>query len=337
MYVFKKTTLTILFLCSSTLYAGAMGPSCIPGNVSVPCTHYAWDFSVQGLYLQTSFNKDYSFYPTGLNGIYNDLSGHWDGAFQLEAAYYFNTGNDIRFNWYHLNANNRHFGLNPLGAYDPVNLQLDLKNQWDAFNAEFGQFVNFSEASKVRFYGGVEYTRIKVNVGAFLSYVDRFSILEPEVIANLRSNTAFNTVYNGFGPRAGLDMIYVLGDGFSMYAKAATALLVGTTKFSDKGLTPAVLDDMEVEPALTSISAYGSRTVILPELEAKVGGNYTYPWTHGEFIIDVGYVWFNYFNALSNQNILSNIQINQTLNRKVEHSDFGVSGPYFGVKYVGNI
>ncbi|MFT4058174.1 MAG: Lpg1974 family pore-forming outer membrane protein [Legionella sp.] len=337
MCVLKKTALTILFLGSSSLFAGAMGPSCTPGNVTVPCAHEAWDVGVQGLYLQTAFNKDFSFYPTGANGIYKDLTGHWDWAFQLETAYYFNTGNDLAITWYHLHAKNRHFGLNLLGLFNPINLQLDLNNQWDALQVEFGQYANFSEASKIRFHGGIQYSRITSNVNAVIGYADDSFSFAPEGLVNPVSLTAFNTEYNGFGPRIGLDLFYVLGDGFSIYGKTATSLLVGRAKFKDKGLTPVVLDDMEVEPVLIPISASGSRAMIVPEMEAKIGGNYTYLWSHGDIIIDVGYVWFNYFNTLSNQNILSNIQINQELNRKTESTDFGVSGPYFGLKYVGNI
>ena len=41
-------------------------------------------------------------------------------------------------------------------------------------------------------------------------------------------------------------------------------------------------------------------------------------------IMDAGYMWFNYFNA-------------GTLETPITASDFGASGPYFGVKWIGNV
>jgi hypothetical protein len=331
MFALKKTALAVLALSCSVVFAGTIGPVCTPGNVTVPCANSAWNIGGQALYLQTNFNKAFSFYSTGLNGIYNDLSGHWNWGFQLEGSYHFNTGNDVVVTWYHLDTSTHHFGFDPFGFINPINVQLDLKNKWDAVNGELGQFVDFSADSKIRFYGGFQFARIKTNTNAVIG-ISQEMFFAPEDVISPESHSFYNTEYNGFGPRTGIDMNYVLDNGFSIYAKAATALLVGTAKYRDHGLTPSVLDGI-----LTPISVRGSRTATVPEIETKVGSNYTYPLAQGTLIVDIGYMWFNYFNALSNQNVLSDMQINQSFTSAVETVDFGASGPYFGLKYVGNL
>jgi hypothetical protein len=304
--VMKKTTAAVLALGSSTLLAGTMGPVCAPGPVTVPCEHTAWNIGGQAIDLQIIDNSDVGFIRNHHRG-YN----RWNWGFQLEASYHFNTGNDINVNWYHLDTGTHRHALTN-GYFSAFGR---FKQQWDAVNGELGQFVDFSANKKIRFHGGFQFARIKSQRG--------FALVVPALFdAGLRRSSQ----YNGFGPRTGIDMNYVFtGYGFGIYAKAATALLVGTAKFTGN---PYFIDyNPDDFIAYYTRRVHGSRTAIVPELEAKLGANYTYAMAQGDLSIDAGYMWFNYFNAVHTTRRFNDVRV----------TDFGASGPYVGLKYVGNV
>lgn len=300
----KKTAVAVLALGGSAVFAGTMGPVCTPGNVTVPCASTAWDVGGQALYLQTMNNEslDVASVEPGSYNLDQDAQWHW--GFQLEGSYHFNTGNDVTLSWYHVDTNWKNVDLDVTGVDPLFHGDLNYKNRWDAVNGELGQFVDFSANKKMRFHGGFQFASIKRNAQGFVHPAQTYTGFSGE------------TEYNGFGPRTGLDMNYVFGNGFGVYAKAATALLVGTSKNSLNTYNDA---------GTQVLGLSNSRTAIVPELEAKLGAAYSYAMAQGDLTLDAGYMWFNYFHGLN------------STSRGVNEVNFAAAGPYFGLKYVGNV
>ncbi|WP_133128138.1 Lpg1974 family pore-forming outer membrane protein [Legionella nagasakiensis] len=326
----KKTAVAVLAFGSSAVFAGTMGPVCTPGSVTVPCENTAWDIGVQALYLQPIYTGPLAWTGSVSNAVGNqsrhvDRDPEWSWGFKLEGSYHFNTGNDLNLNWYHLASKTRTRTFNAgFDIPDVVDVTDTYTNsfrpRWDAVNLELGQHVDFGQVKNIRFHGGVQFVRIKTELTHNASgTVDVPGVTDGSVPAS--ANASDEVKFNGFGPRVGADLSYDVGNGLAIYANGATALLTGTSKFNRSGT--ATLGGVGTLPWSSS----GSRTAIVPELEAKLGAKYTYAMAQGDLSLDVGYMWVNYFHA----------QQYTHFGLSDEDSDFGLQGPYIGLKWVGSV
>ncbi|MCP0914773.1 MULTISPECIES: Lpg1974 family pore-forming outer membrane protein [Legionella] len=317
----KKTAVAVLAFGSSAVFAGTMGPVCTPGNVTVPCENTGWAVGIQALYLKPSYSNDLAWLgdvtsATGTTATLVENDPDWSWGFKLEAAYLFGTGNDLNLNWYHLGGKSTTttFTTDSALVFGSVDTNsVTIKPRWDAVNLEFGQHVDFGEFKNIRFHGGVQYARINTPVTSVTTST-------AGGVVTAVGNEGYTARYTGFGPRVGADMSYDLGNGLAMYGNAATAVLAGTSKFSSASASTVV------GLPTTTFSASGSRTAIVPEVEAKLGLMYTYAMAQGDLSLDVGYMWVNYFNALQADSVF-----------EAGDSDFGVQGPYIGLKWVGTV
>jgi len=343
----KKTALAVIALGSTAAFAGTMGPVCSAVNVTVPCENTAWDLGGRALYLQPSVNagilnqatftvpsnatnaRTYSTYTTGSNP-------KWNWGFQLEGSYHFSTGNDFNLNWYHFRGSNNFDLAAPVtvanaafvsgGGLEASSLTVNdfvgtANSAWDQVNMEFGQHVDFGENKFARFHGGMNFSR--VNASGSASLTDSYTLLgNTNVFSNSRSTTA-STVYNGFGPRVGMDLNYDWGNGLSVYADGALSVLAGSTKSSKSNYSVYTSPSSAVagNPYQGTVST--SANNVVGELDGKLGAMYTYAMAQGDLSLDVGWVFANYMNALSDID--------------GKEADFGIQGLYFGLKWVGNV
>jgi hypothetical protein len=326
MLTLKKTAVAVLALGSSAVFAGSMGPVCTPGNVTVPCAHTAWDFGAQALYLDAGTGSgDYAGYYNTANGTTTALkpNNSWAWGFQIEGSYHFNTGNDVNLNWYHIDRSKSEFTTIAAGDFfiDSSDagyrwnsgLSANGSRNWDAVNLEMGQLVNFGENINTRFHGGLGYVHLKsaATLSGWVASNHAGTAIARAGVVNE------NLTYNGVGPRIGSESFYDWNNGFAVYAKGAMALFAGQSKFNgnaNQGIVRA--------GANTIYSLSGSTTQVVPELEGKLGGTYTYAMAQGDLSVDLGWMWINYFNALNDISTASN---------------FNLQGPYVGLKWVGNV
>ncbi len=292
---------TLLALISSTAISGTMGPQCEPGNVSVPCESSAWDIGIQALYLQPSYDADLAYVSYRReNGVlhYNDFDSDWGWGFRLEGSYHFGTGNDVTLNWLHYNKRtDATFIISNIGPND--NFRNSAQTKLNVLNAEFGQLSHQGQRYNVRYHAGLQYAKFEHDTN--FTYTGVAGVFSGNIDAS----------FSGIGPRAGIDMSYQFGNGFSIYGNGAGLILFGTSKFSNN-----------------AIPATGSKTAASPGLEGKLGAKYNYTMSQGNLIIDAGWQFMGYINAL--QNIVNPVLLT------VSESDFNLQGPYVGIKFIGH-
>lgn len=285
---------------NSAIFAGAMGAGTLE---SVNSDQHTWSFGAQANYLAPTYSVDYltAFTTNATTANFNSLDPDWNWGFKLEGGYQFNTDNDINVNWSHFDeTTSRTILLTTIPSGITFNADTQVKPRWDAVNAEYGQNINFGERKNIRFHGGGQYAWFKTTVLA--------------APAGTVFSDQLTTKFNGVGPRVGADLAYDWRNGIVMYAKGATALLIGTASFNTN--TASVLS--------AAGSSNGSKRQMVPELEGQLGISYTYPLSQGDVKFDAGYLWLNYFDS---QNI-------RTFSREGGTSDFALSGPYVGLKWM---
>lgn len=322
----KKTTIAVLGLAASGLAtAGAMGPVCTPGNVTVPCVAQMWELGADALYLNSIYSAGKGYHNSSpVLSRFKDTQNDWNWGYRLVGAYHFNTGNDVTINYMHFSSTGDQvnlLGFTPIPIPGGL-LQLPMtyvsRDRLDQVNLVMGQHADFGLRKKMRFYGGMQYANIQATSNSYFA-------TNPIVAVALGGSglSQFdNTDYKGFGPNFGIDYSYAIMNGFSLTANGGGSILYGTTHYHAGyvATTPKAI--------ISQVSA--SKKAIVPSLEAKLGLNYAYPMAQGVVNIDAGYQVVNYFKPLNAQ------AITIPGASPIVSVNYGVYGPYFGLKYVGN-
>ena len=310
----KKTTLVMLGLVANGIaVAGAMGPVCTPDAVTVPCEAKQWSFGLQALYLRAIDSADRGHRYSSFTSI-PQLNNEWNWGFRAAAAYQFNTGNDATVSWMHYSNSAQQNGLYGLAAPLQTSFAYSINhdNRFDQINAVLGQHVDVGTVKKMRFYGGLQYVAIEQNATSYYQ---------------LPSGSTYNpasyfddTDYNGVGPVAGIDYSYNVSPQITVLASSSASLLYGTTRVS----TGYVLTAAHA----VSLPVYASKKALVPSLEAKLGANYAYTMAQGVVNLEGGYEVVEYFSALQAHRMQSSTGISSV--------NYGLFGPYVGLKYVAN-
>lgn len=345
MFKLKFIVAAIVTLASGLVFANEMEKTCMRANVVTPCDYKAWEVSASALYLQPSFGGDglgYSTYSNyggadnqgviittnGINHI-NNVTPAWDYGFQLEGAYYYNAGNDVKLNWYHLNENVN--GQLPPGTLFSGSVDgfyagnIEIATKWDAVNLELGKRIYLNNDKLLHAYTGLSYASIK---NTFTNHPKLFPI------GSAYFTSTDELSFSGVGPRLGIDFSYMLGNGVSIYAKMAGSLLVGSAKQNIAGYKDVV--NAHYGLIIFGIPNYqfSYDSVVVPELEGKLGLTYDYTFAKSSLGIDVGYLWMNYIHAIASYTgigiVASSVGVPATTN-------FDLNGLFLTLKWKGNI
>ncbi|WP_058533828.1 Lpg1974 family pore-forming outer membrane protein [Legionella saoudiensis] len=320
MFYSHLSKVAIIALMSSNIaFSGTMGTTCVSGLVTVPCRHSGWDLGAEALYLQPLYNKSLSYLGTN-NNESGDVLGlvtntpPWSWGFKLGASYYFNTGNDMSLSWFHLDKTSAQVNAeNTIGfGFRSMTTNVtSFKPKWDAVNFEVGQRVNLGDFKIIRFYGGVQYANISTKIH------NKDTLIVPGDYNKISMRTS------NFGPRIGSDLSYNLGNSFSIFAKSAGALLVGVSTLNR---TVGNIDFPE------TINNHAKNKTIIPEVEAKLGVNYSHSIGNSNLGLDIGYMWINYFNA---QPVFIPFGPGYASDH-IASSDFSVHGLFAGLKWAAS-
>lgn len=335
----KETALVIFAVGSSLVCIDGMSSSGIPDQVIMPVAQNTWSVGASALYLKPSFGgnglgyNSFSNYGTDFSGNNVEVDGatnhlshlqpkqSW--GFLLEGAYGFGSGNDMDINWYHLdNSTHRHFPQGTLFAGSASALyagRFKIAPEWDAVHLEVGQQFNFDDANVLRLHAGAAWARVE---NTFTNY-PQLTATGPALFV-----TKDRLIYSGFGPRVGADFTTHVAHGFGFYAKAAGSLLVGTAKQSVNGYHD-----------LTGFNLYSTgnyhqsnNSVVVPELQGRLGVKYDFQCKRGTLRVDLGYLWTTYLNALVSQ-VGSGVVSSSISNSS--SANFNVNGPSLGLTWTG--
>lgn len=340
----KKTTIAVLGLALSNLAtAGAMGPVCTPGSVTVPCEARLWELGAEALYLRPVYGaaKGYqriytpatykplaSLTPLSVSPL-KDVKTDWNWGFRLIGSYHFGTGDDVTVTWMHFSSTGKQANIlapTPIPIRSvAIPAKMEDNNRLDQVNIVMGQHVDVSPRDKMRLYGGMQYANIQSMTQTYLN--SNFLSVTPQLsslLLTLAPISIFNnTDYKGFGPTLGIDYSYALFNGLSLTANGAGSLLYGTSRYHEGFVVTQLHGIAQLQP-------YARKKAIVPSLEAKLGLNYAYNFGQTTVNIDAGYQAVNYFNALSTQ------VFQVPTNPQISSANYGLFGPYFGMKLVGN-
>ena len=325
----KLTSLAIL-LASGSAIAGDMGAACQEGHVTVPCDKQGWAISAQALYMQmTTGAESANSTLTGSTGsVTRGANTPYSWGFQVEGAYDFQNGKDLNLNWYRLRSSNSKNLASPtsigstFSTSDPVGISspstvtnvkinsLSVSNQtgWDMVNMEHGRLINIDEEFNARIHFGGEYSRVYQDS----SFANTGTSGARSTAYSLSSN--ITAVYNGFGPRLGLDLGYDTAVGLGFYGKAAVGVLAGTAKTH--------LTQTNTTNINTGLSYSVSR--VITTTDGRLGLSYGHDFLQsGALSVDAGWMWVNYLSPL----------VSQGSTTGAHNNNFGVQGVYFGAKW----
>lgn len=201
-----------------------------------------------------------------------------------------------------------------------------LKYNYQAVNFEIGQRIDVDSVLLMRVFEGVRYAHIDSNLHTTYQHVQTVS----SVVTYAQENVIQKSLFNGLGPRVGLDLTFPLGT-FALTSQLAGGILVGSTDASirDELPIPTGVADFAL-PTIQGID-YNADTQSSPFLDLKIAALLNWSsFLASNWRIELGYMVSHYFNAGAT---FRHAQLGGDFIKQV--NDISVEGPYLEITLTG--
>lgn len=332
-----------------------------PSLINVPQLPGGFTIGIAGAYLETAPTNNIldlgvvniipsPNIPFLFSGVVN-MTTIRSWAWGINLGYIFpQTGNDINIDYFHLQTGNNTLiagipfpnSISPISFNPGINLldqsTANILYRIKQVDLTAGQFINIGSRLSLHPNAGLRYADLKREHDEVFSGASQFQI--GNTISNQVLIIGMNedSDFSGVGPILGLDASYYVDMGFGFVGHVNGALLVGNTKSQNN---VDIIDDITSTPiggSATAVQLGGnyvfkadSDARIVPVLDLKLGGDYTYLFhnaANSNLTIEGGYQVSQYFNPIGRLTTFVNVAGEQ--GSIIAHStgDLTINGPY---------
>ena len=334
--MYKKISLALsLLTLSSQIFAGQVGDTVIAPtgvNLIAPDSQGVWSLGLE-LLSMTPNNVNFQYatvsnssIPTGTTQNKSVDGSHSLGG-TIDLSYVFpGNGRDIQIAYTRLHLTDNDNAVSTAGTSNTLNIPFSnltvydnasgsVDQDLDAFDLLFGQWIRIGSRVDLHPFAGLGYARIKLD--------DKANYTDNSNNANY-STGKIKSDFSGLGPRAGMDVAVHLTSGISFIGTAGASILIGNLDSKITGsnyLNAQYIDGYQYKNS--------NSTQTVPELDARLGVNYTYRFNPGTALgLEFGYQAVTYFDVMDTDYI-DTLAVN-TINNS---QNFGYYGPYFRLQF----
>ncbi len=235
-----------------------------------------------------------------------------------------------------------------------TNAQGETDTQYDAGDLLFGQKLDVGSRIRLHPFVGVRYAHLDLtDSGTYYGVVPIFgNSSKGEGTGATAEDSTLENQFDGIGPRLGSDAQINLGQGFSIRGRLGLSALIGSQRVTNTAIITIPPNNNGSSGAgfksggvLNAENNTDSQTRVIPEIDGRLGLNYTYAFNSGMALgIEAGWQATNYFNVVSDQYPVnlgltgigggnsggSGIGVASTIGNQHYDatSNFGLQGPY---------
>jgi hypothetical protein len=249
-----------------------------------------------------------------IQGSYKTVNPDYSGGARLGLSYTFDSGTAVRAQYTMLDTSDSDYtektsGVNDLwGTWLHANAVID-DNDVTSAEMQYDFDLDVFDLSAHKSFDVGRDFGLGIDAGL------RYAHLKQDIEINYRQDITpaiFRTVdvysnndFTGWGPRAGMDLDWRMGKGFSLFGSLAGSLLLGDFDLAQKEqdrTVGAVNYTTRVDVDKTE------KNRLVPVVEMRAGLGYAYQLENGMSVgAKVGYEWQNWFNMVTTQRYLDDV------------------------------